>query len=236
MEFHDVSLKLHVLAGGVALVTFWTAALLRKGSRPHRLAGRVYLLAMLAVVASGIPLILALALRGQWVLAAFLGFLVLLVGNACWSAWFAIRHRRDFRRYAGPGYRVLVALTAAGGLGMIVLGLLHAAWLLVVFGGVGLFAVGDSLRLLRRGPAGPNWWLREHYGAMIGNGVATHIAFFSIGLRHLLPGLDPTLMAYLPWLLPLGAALIAGFWLERRYRHGLAGSRGRRSLDLAGRP
>ena len=47
----------HVIAGTVALLGFWIAAFLRKGSPRHRLVGRAYLLAMVVV---GIPPITAL--------------------------------------------------------------------------------------------------------------------------------------------------------------------------------
>src|SRR5690606_16814152 len=56
-----------------------------------------------------------------------------------------------------------------------------------------------------------------HYGAMIGNGVATHIAFFGIGLRSLLPGVDPQLLQHFAWFTPLAGAFIAAWWLGRKY-------------------
>ena len=38
------------MPGVVALATYWIAALARKGSGPHRLAGKVYLVAMVALL------------------------------------------------------------------------------------------------------------------------------------------------------------------------------------------
>src|SRR5690606_41412731 len=56
MAGYSVFVALHIAGGAVALAAFWSAALLRKGSPAHRLVGRGYLLAMLAVIARGVPL------------------------------------------------------------------------------------------------------------------------------------------------------------------------------------
>ena len=72
----------HALIGTIALVTFWTAALVKKGTPLHKRVGKVYLLAMIGVVLTAMPLALGYALEGQWVGAAFLGYLVVLVTHA----------------------------------------------------------------------------------------------------------------------------------------------------------
>ena len=56
MDVYRWSLFLHVAAGATALATFWTAAVLRKGSTRHRRVGQVFLVAMIGVLASGVPL------------------------------------------------------------------------------------------------------------------------------------------------------------------------------------
>lgn len=226
MSLHSVSLSLHVAAGALALAGFWLALALRKGSPAHRRAGRAFLAAMLVVIATGLPLTALLAQRGQWISAAFLAYLLVLVTNSCVTTWRSVRLRRDFAAYTGAPMRWMSGITGLAGLAVIALGLARGAWLLPVFGVVGLLAAIDAWRLARRGPADPNWWLHEHVGAMLGNGVAAHIAFFAIGLRRLLPGLDPALMAWVPWVLPLAVALVAGIWLGRRIRRGeLPGAR-----------
>lgn len=217
MNLHAVSLNLHVLAGTLALLSFWTAALARKGSRPHVLAGRVYLLAMLGIIVSGIPLVAGFALNGRPVMASFFGFLLLLVSWTCWCAWRAVRDRRHPERYAGPAYWTLSILVLAGGLAILALGVARGAVILAAFGLIGVLAGGGALRVRHRMRDNPRWWLKEHYGAMIGNGVATHIAFMSIGLRALLPGLDGATLTYLAWFGPLAVAVAASWWLNRRY-------------------
>lgn len=217
MNGYSMIVGLHVAAGSLALLTFWIAGLMTKGTPRHRRVGQVYLLAMLGVIVSGVPLALSALERGHPVSAAFLGFLLLLVSHGCWTAWRAIRDRRDRHAYFGPVFRLLTALVVLGGSGMIALGLRVDSTLLMVFGGVGLFAGFGAWRGWRRAPHDPKWWLREHYGAMIGNGVATHIAFLGIGLRNAVPGIDPQLQQAVAWFGPLTLALVAGWWLDRRY-------------------
>ncbi len=220
MDMYRTALFLHIAAGAIALASFWAAAVLKKGSPRHRRVGQVFLLAMVAVLGSGVPLVLGLLERGHPVNAMFLGFLLVLTGQGSWTAWRAIRDKRNPARFFGPVYWLLAASCALGGAGIIALGIDTGAVILQAFGGVGLFAAFGALRAWQRyrsGRAAPNWWLQEHYSAIIGNGVATHIAFFGIGLRNALPFIDPQLQQLLAWLLPLVVAFIAGFWLDRRY-------------------
>jgi hypothetical protein len=207
----------HVIAGSIALASFWAAALARKGSRPHVLAGRIYLIAMIAIILSGIPLVARFAIEGAWVFAAFFGYLLLLVSFTCWTAWRAVRDRSHPERYTGPMYWLLLVLVACSGAGIGVLGLARGSAILAAFGAIGPLAGLGGLRIRRRIRTDRLWWLREHFGAMIGNGVATHVAFMSIGLRTLVPHADPVLLTYLAWFGPLSAALVAGWWLNRRY-------------------
>lgn len=207
----------HVGTGAVALAAYWSAALLKKGGRAHRLAGRVFLLAMLGILATGVPMALQALERGHPVTAAFLGYLLLLVAHGSWSAWRAIRDRRAPQRFFGPVFWTLTSATVLAGAAMMVLGLRIGQPIFVVFGGVGGLIGWGAMTARRKADQDPVWWLREHYGAMLGNGVATHIAFFGIGLRRLLPGVDPQLLQLFAWFAPLAAAGVAGWWLSRRY-------------------
>lgn len=207
----------HALFGTVALATFWTAGLSKKGSPLHKIVGKIYLLAMTGIIVTALPLALSQALKGQWISAAFLGYLAILVSHACRNAWLAIRCKRDFERYTGTGYRVSVGLLGISGVAVSVLGMFYGAWLLIIFGLLGPLSVLSARSLIRNGPRSPKWWLKEHYGAMIANGVATHIAFLQIGLLRLIPELGGPLIQNLAWFGPLALSFIAGRWLDRRY-------------------
>ena len=55
MSAYDTIVLIHLATGSVALATFWLAAFARKGGPLHRTVGKVFLLAMLAVIVTGVP-------------------------------------------------------------------------------------------------------------------------------------------------------------------------------------
>ncbi|AKS42010.1 hypothetical protein [Wenzhouxiangella marina] len=208
----------HLIAGSAALLLFWIAVFKRKGTAIHRKIGQAYLACMSIVVLTGIPLTLHLFLTGHTITAVFLGYLVILVSLACVNSVRAIRYKRDRAGYYGLGHRLAVGVLAAAGIAVMVVGWNSgAAAILIPFGALGPWNLFVLIRDLGKRDVAPNWWLKEHYGAMIGNGIATHIAFSQIGLSRLLPG-QSDLVAMLGWLLPLGIGLTAIVMLDRRYR------------------
>ena len=218
MTTHQAIVFLHVAAGTLALVGYWAAALLRKGGTAHRYVGRGYLVAMAVIVATGIPLAVQRYVDGHPVTAAFLGYLVVIVAAGVWSAWRAIRDKHDPIAYTGPVYMALGAASLLSGLGVLALGVRYGQPLLVGFSLVGLIGGQDMLRKRRRIVGKPLWWREEHYGAMVGNGAATHIAFLSLGLPRLLPGVSESALFYAAWFAPLLAAVVARVLLARKYR------------------
>jgi hypothetical protein len=215
--FYSSIVALHIGFGTVALVAYWTAALARKGSPIHRGAGKIFLLAMLGIIVTALPMTVWQYARGNPIGAAFLGYLSVLVTSACWSAWFAIRYKREPARFYGRTQAWLGGACLLSGGAVSILGFSVGSMLLGLFGLVGVAVGVGTWRAMRRTSHASNWWLREHYGAMIGNGVATHIAFLGIGLRGLLPNQDWALLQYGAWFGPLLVAIIAGVWLDRRY-------------------
>lgn len=218
---YSIIVAAHAGIGLLALATFWSAAVLRKGSMPHRRVGQAYLLAMLGIIVTAIPMVGFQVQQGRTVTAAFLGYLVIITATAVWGAWRAIRDKHDVDRYTGPVYQAFAWLCLASGLAVLALGLRVGAPLLIGFSAVGLFVGLDMLRKRRhraRLAAQPRWWLVEHYGAMLGNGVATHVAFLSIGLPRLLPGIDGSALHYAGWFAPLLVAVGAKVMLDRRWK------------------
>ncbi|MDR0184473.1 hypothetical protein [Lysobacter arvi] len=221
MTAYQMLVAVHVLVGVVALVTFWTAGLLRKGTPAHRTTGRVYLLAMVGIVLTGAPMAAVRWIDGHTVTAAFLAYLVVITSTGVWVSWRAVRDKSAPGRFVGPVYVALGALSLAAGAGVLALGIRSGAPLLMGFSAVGLFTGVDMLRRrLRRATFAktPRWWMTQHYTAMIGNGIATHIAFLGIGLPRLLPWANGTALHYLAWFGPLAVAIVAKAILDRRWK------------------
>jgi hypothetical protein len=221
MNTYQMLVAVHAGIGTVALASFWGAALLRKGSPAHRRAGQAFLLAMCGILATAAPMaVYAWVHRGP-VLATFLGYLLVITATGLWSAWRAVRDKHDVTRYTGPVFAALAWLSLLSGVGVFALGVKAGAPLLMGFSVVGLFTGFDMLRKRRnreRLGASPRWWLVEHYSAMLGNGIATHIAFLGIGLPRLLPAIDGTLLHYTAWFGPVFVAIAMKLVLDRRWK------------------
>lgn len=216
---YQLLLVTHSVAGIAGLVAFWIPALAKKGGRIHRTAGKFFLLAMLLVTVTGIPLAVVLFTRGQWIFAVFLLYLAVLLSTSTASAWGALKlkHRPD--RYFGKEYIATAWLLAASGGLVSALGLIYGVMLLTIFGVIGPLAAIDMFKRYRMTSRSANWWLFEHFGGMIGGGIATHVAFGAFGLRRLWPGyaaLDGWI-GMLPWILPVALGIVAGMLLERKY-------------------
>lgn len=208
----------HAAAGTMALILFWLAAAKRKGTRGHRRIGQAYLLCMALVVLTGIPLTIKAYLAGNPVGAVFLAYLLILVSHSCATSVRAIRLKRDRQAFMGPFHRIATGLLGLSGATVVLIGWnTSLAMILVPFGAIGIVSLVGMVRQLRSMSVPGNWWLREHYGAMIGNGIATHIAFSQIGLARLMPT-QGELSSTLGWLLPLVIGLGALTWLNRRFQ------------------
>lgn len=231
MDLYQGLVGLHIGLGVVALCTFWVAASARKGGRLHRQSGHLYFLAMWGIVLTALPMAVRFLMLGRVGIGVFFAFLVLITATSLWLARRAIRLKRAPAAYFDRHYLRLGILNALAGLSVFGLGLQRGNGLLLGFSWVGVVIGVIMVRKSWRQPSQPTWWLREHYGAMLGNGVATHVAFLSVGmsgvLRHLqLPWMQQwTWLQWLPWFLPLGVAMLAGVWLDRRYGAGLAPAR-----------
>ena len=218
MSAYHVQLYTHAGLGVAALLSFWVAALAKKGSAPHKRAGKAYVLVMAALLLPAIPLSWRALLHASTVFGLFLFYLVLITGTALWRAWTAVRRKRDFAAYAGRGFRRLGWANIAGGAAILGVGAVAVQPVLLGFSIVGILGGRGMLRLAQDGPAHARWWMGEHINAMLGCGVATHIAFLLIGLPRVLPAAwnGPALQTF-GWLAPLAVAALAGRLLRRKY-------------------
>lgn len=213
-------LLVHGLSGLVALITFWVAAFARKGSPLHVRVGKLYLLAMLGIVITALPMAAIIASRGNRGTAVFLAYLVVITASSMWMGRRAIRSKRDQATFRGHGYVAVAVLNLAASLATLAVGLQTSEVLLMGFSAVGLHN-GTGMLIRRYRPlALTRWWMKEHLAAMLGCGVATHIAFLAIGMNRVVDMLGikpPGWYGLIAWFGPLVVAVVCGFWLTRKY-------------------
>lgn len=225
MPAYGLIVALHVLAGAVGLFCFWSAAVLRKGSPRHRAVGKGFLLAMLVVMLTSLPMAVEFAwYRQQPLIALYLLYLMALTGNALWLSWRAVTDKRDWRvLVARPGWALSLWPMLLFALAVLLAGMLTGRVLFLSFSLIGLWAGWRMWRFARRGPQRPDWALRQHYQSMLGAGIATHVGFLSIGMRpvwrwlHQHTQVSGAVIELFPWIAPVSVALLASWWLERRY-------------------
>ncbi len=221
MELYKTLVIVHGLAGVTALLTFWAAAFARKGSPLHRGVGKAYLLAMVGICVTAVPMAIQFYASGRPGIATFLAYLVVVTATAMWLGWRSIRSKRDQASFRGRGYLALALLNLGSSALVFAVGWNMDQVLLMGFSLIGTLGGVQMLARRARPMAAGNWWLQEHYGAMVGCGAATHVAFLSIGLNRLvqLAGFaPPSWYPLLAWALPVGTAFLAAFLLDRKYR------------------
>lgn len=210
----------HGLSGLVALVTFWIAAFAKKGSPLHLRAGKTYMIAMLGIVVTAAPMAAIIATIGKPGVATFLGYLVVITATGMWLGWRAIRRKRDQGAFRDTAYLVVALANLAASAIVFVVGMHMSQVLLMGFSAIGTLTGVQMLMRRLRPMDTARWWLKEHYSAMIGCGVATHIAFLAIGLDRLIRavGIDPPGWYHLiAWFLPLSLSFVVAAWLNRKY-------------------
>jgi hypothetical protein len=210
----------HIVCGAVALISCWLAALLRKGSSAHRRSGQVYLVMMVAIIVTGALMALARFREGHLVAGAFLGFLAIFTANSTWRMWRAIKDRNDSARYTGVIFQISAWSVLVYSLLVVGLGVAQSSILMIGLGLIGTYAGMMLLRQRMRREqlaARPRWWIVQHYRAVLANGIATHVAFLTLGLPRLLPMLGGEALVHVAWFGPVVIALVVGRRLDRRF-------------------
>lgn len=221
MSAYKVLVNVHVIVGVIALISFWLAAFLRKGSSAHRAVGQIYLVMMLGILISGAVMAAFRFREGHVVAGAFLGFLAVFTANSTWRMWRGIKDRDDVTRYTGLVFQLSALSVLVYALGVLWLGARHGSILMIGLSAIGIYAGVMLLRQrLRRAQlaARSRWWMTEHYSAMLANGIATHVAFLTLGLPRLLPMLNGQVLGHLAWFGPIVVAILVKRRLDRRWK------------------
>ena len=232
MNLYDILRNLHIGIGVIALTSFWSVAVLRKGTALHRRVGSVYLSAMLGIVLTATPMALYAFTHVNPVTGTFLLYLALITATPAWLALRASRRRDSFESYRAMPYLPLAWLNVAAGAAVLLLGLSVQSLLLDGMSLIGLSLGLSMTRVARRRTVDRNWWLQRHYTGMIGSGAAAHIAFLNLGLRHLVPASWADAITWVAWFGPVIATTTVVIFLNRRSRRqagAVSGSAGLRA-------
>jgi hypothetical protein len=225
MSVFQLALDAHILVGTVVLASFWAAALAAKGGTVHRRAGRVYALAMAALLTLTLVLAVGMVLDGDPRRATYAVYVSLTSVASVWIAWSSVAYKHDIARYLGWPYKGLCAALFAYGLFVLSLAPRMPSparsALVAAFGVLGLsIATAMAWRLIKRDDS-PRWWLAEHLTGMGINFAATHASFSILAGSSVFPALKE------PWVRTgilvawMSSALFVRIWAGRRFlRHG----------------
>lgn len=199
----DLLIVLHAGLGGLSLAGGLAALLSAKGSRPHRLGGKVFFWSLLpsSLIAMSVA-----------VLPGHVNPILLLIGT--FTVYMLLSGYRSlaFYRRGKPNYADFVLSLAMflAGAGMIAAGVIvYPKYIIVlsVFGVIGLFLSVQDWMLFQRKEVTRKEWLQRHLTMMSGGMIAAVSAF--IVVNGFLPGL-------VGWLSPtvIGTAYII-FWSRK---------------------
>jgi uncharacterized membrane protein len=209
--------QLHFLVGMICLLAGGAAFLVRKGGRPHRWAGRTFVICMLLLCASGLYMSLTRSIL-------FTVFLALLAGHAVTTGWLAAARISGRAEMIAAGAIGLFAIAALGS-GLAVAGLPSgmlndlppAAF--YGLGGVAFWIAGIDVLALCRGEANDRQRLTRHVWRM---GFAMFIAsfIFFFGNSSVLPPLLRTPVALVaPVLTVIGLTVYGSLRIRFARRH-----------------
>lgn len=206
----DSALFLHIAGGSVAIVAGYAALGVRKGARPHRVAGDVFVVAMLVMALFALLVAITKGQVGNVLAATFAGYLVL-------SGYQAVR------RPPGQVGRLEVAgCTFAGAMAVaaVLAGLTTQrspgtpAFASYVFAVVAMLAAALDLRMLRRGGLVGFERLRRHLWRMC-TALFVATGSFFLGQMDEMPLAVRGPHLFVLALAPLAALL---FWMVRTRR------------------
>lgn len=183
-------LMLHIAAGALSLAAAAVAIAAPKGRRLHRLAGRVYVLAMAGVFATAMSLSLASNDLFLMTVAIFSFYMVLSGYRALYlkqpAASVGLRYRVGALD-KGAAQFTLIACSAMATYGGVYWFTEPLAPVLVVLGVIGSLMAFFDLKRFRTPPADPRAWFFTHMIRMLGGTIASVTAFLVTNADMLAP-------------------------------------------------
>jgi hypothetical protein len=232
---HSSLFFLHILVGTAALILFWVPLCTKKGQLNHKRFGRGYRNVMYCVAATGaimavmviaMPLVIKPQLanaanvdsavekvRYFWLFLLYLALLSYTTTRHGDAVLKAANNRAPLRKVS---YVLPLAMLAAGGVGLIVIGILREQTLHLLFGILGMLVGTSMLRYVLRSNVKRGAYLPEHIASMLGSGIGAYTAFLSFGGRHLLSSIGSYQLIF--WIAPGVLGSLLSLYLTKKYK------------------
>ena len=191
MDYPTV-MHLHTMVGVLTLIMFWTAAFSQKGRKTHRFAGKVYLLCILLILASVVPITILTFERKGFAAAFGLAFLFVMTFTAAWVARRSIACKNDVGAYRNYILKGLASLLTALGVFLLFLSIRGGSFLYSFFACTGITLAASMWLLILTRDVKPNWYLVQHLNGVALLFAATHASFLRFGLTKLIPVVPDT--------------------------------------------
>lgn len=199
-ELISVLRLIHIVSGGVALITGLIAVIAVKGSSTHIVSGRVFFTAMIAVAASA----LCIAIPGK---SYYLQMIAVFAFYQSYNGFRAIRNKE--LKATIPDW-IIQALSVINAILMIS----SMNITLIVFGIISLLLTVSMVRTFfktsKNMPLKPYTYLSIHIGNMIGAFISTVTAFLVVNIK----GIEP---AWIIWLGPTFVLVPLIFYFQKIY-------------------
>ena len=176
--FIRVLLIIHAVAGGISLISGFTAISSKKGGKLHVKSGLIYYWCMMAVVCSGLVIG---AYKGNIFIQtiAIFSFYMVFTGRRILGA-----KKEIDPKFIDWFFNILSMLIALGMIFLAVINFLRIGFsgavpMLTVFGILLFWMVLEDFFMMKKKSLKKGNWLLKHIGRMGGSYIATTTAFFS---------------------------------------------------------
>jgi hypothetical protein len=225
--FHTL-VAIHIVFGTVGLVSFWIPVLGKKGSRNHRLWGKIFAWSILA--AGSVALLLSICtlidplgthphlkdpvfVRG--IFGVMMLYLAVLTINLAWYGLQTIKNKANHAANRRGLNLALQPILVATAFACAIEGVLIGQYLMVGMSIIGFATAGTNLFFMLNPLPGPKVYLMEHVKAIVGAGISVYTAFAAFGAVRVMPSiaLHPGL-----WAIPLVTGLAIILYHHRQIR------------------
>jgi uncharacterized membrane protein len=213
-----VLLAIHVFCGFSSIIIFWIPIFLKKGSKNHILVGKIYVLLMWVVVISASLLSLKNIIIGEFVMAAFLGFLAIITANPLWYGIAILKNKKGLSDSYRKKHLAFNALITLAGVLLLAYGIYlkgeGPGILMLIFGILGMTSGRDVLASYQRKNEKSSW-IEEHISGMLVSGIAAYTAFAVFGGSNFFREYLTGYWTIIPWIAPT----IIGITIIRYYKN-----------------